>query len=230
MCGVLLTATRGRAFCAGGDIRQVASDVTSGPEFLRKEYSLILALHEIRQEKPLVSLADGIIFGADGGLFIAAGTRIVTVDSSFSMPEIALGIIPDCGATDWLSGDYMPRYLGQWAALTGARLASPMMGATGLATHMVLGGDKDQTRASVQELRARLVACPDASAVATALHHEEVTCRAVAERVGAVTFTALEHAANRAFGPGLDGLDERLMAMENVAKAAADETLNGVGE
>ena len=101
--GVLLTAAPGRAFCAGGDIREAASlPLADGRDFLRREYLLMLALKELNAEKPVVALADGFILGAGAGLFMAADARVMSVGSSFAMPECVLGIVPDTGASDFL--------------------------------------------------------------------------------------------------------------------------------
>jgi enoyl-CoA hydratase/carnithine racemase len=51
------------------------------------------------------------------------------------MPECVLGIVPDCGATDFLTA--LPGSLGRWAAFTGARFDASLMASTGLATHSI---------------------------------------------------------------------------------------------
>ena len=148
--GLLISAEPGRAFCAGGDIKEVAAlSIEAGRAFLKQEYEVMASLHQLNAQKPIVALADGIVFGAGAGLFMAAGTRIASSASTFSMPECALGIVPDAGGTDYLAA--MPGALGRWAALTGARLAAPAMAFTGLATHAT-GSEED-----VAELRARLI-------------------------------------------------------------------------
>ena len=143
---VLLSATRCRAFCAGGDIRQVSQlSTASRQDFLHREYTLMLKLHQLAQAKPVIAFADGYIIGAGGGLFMAAGTRIVTPASTLSMPECVLGIVPDCGATDFLSR--LPSgELRSWAALCGARLDADLMAASGLATHVVDGSSLEAFR------------------------------------------------------------------------------------
>ena len=107
--GVLLTANprpKGApAFCAGGDIKGVSElPLADGKQFLNDEYTLMLRLHELNRIKPVIALANGLAFGAGAGLFMSAGTRIVTDVSSLAMPECVLGIIPDCGGTEFLMG------------------------------------------------------------------------------------------------------------------------------
>ena len=131
---ILLTAEPGRAFCAGGDIKEVASmQREDAKAFLTDEYELCLWLHELSSELPVVALADGIVFGAGAGLFMSASVRVASSASSFSMPECAIGLVPDTGATDFLG--LLPPPLGMWAALTGARLDASMMVACEISTH-----------------------------------------------------------------------------------------------
>jgi enoyl-CoA hydratase len=209
--GVLLTASPGRAFCAGGDIREVAAmPLTGGQEFLRQEYQLMQTLKELNAEKPVVALADGFVIGAGGGLFMAAGTRIASLSSSFSMPETVLGIVPDVGASDFLP--MMPGQLGRWAALTGARLAAPMMAATGVATHAIVAEEGEAYDSYLQLVRERILASDGVVQLASSLRDEYAAARAVAEFVGEETLGALDAAAARTFGAGLEQLDERLTA------------------
>ncbi|KAH9621535.1 hypothetical protein KSS87_005862 [Heliosperma pusillum] len=51
------------------------------------------------------------------------------------MPETALGLFPDVGASYFLSR--LPGFFGEYVGLTGARLDGPEMLACGLATHYV---------------------------------------------------------------------------------------------
>lgn len=214
VCGVLLTAEPGRAFCAGGDIKQVAAlPIPDGQKFLQAEYALMLALHELREEKPVVAIADGLVLGAGAGLFMAADTRVATMSSSFGMPECALGIVPDVGASDWLfdSSGRLPYNLGRWAALTGARLAAPIMAATGLMTHTVLGDDERQQSAALDDLRKRVFECADRKELKAALDNERIASAALSEFASGTTLRSLEAAAERTFGGGsLAELEARL--------------------
>ena len=55
----------------------------------------------------------------------------------------------------------MPGHLGRWAALTGARLAAPMMAATGVATHAIVADDGEAYDAYLTTIRERILACDD---------------------------------------------------------------------
>lgn len=149
--GLLISSEPGRAFCAGGDIMEVADlSIPARKDFLRREYELMHSIQALQQQMPVIALADGIILGAGAGLFMAANVRIASKSTSFGMPECALGIVPDCGGTDFLQS--LPGHLGPWMAMSGARLQSGCMAAAGLSTHAC----SDQAEA-VQSLRERIV-------------------------------------------------------------------------
>ena len=222
--GVLLTAAPGRAFCAGGDIREAASvPLADAQNFLRREYRLMLTLKELNAAKPVVALAEGFVFGAGAGLFMSADTRIVSASSTFAMPECVLGIVPDTGASDFLRA--MPGSLGRWASLTGARLAAPMMAATGLATHAMEADEGGGYGTSRAELRERLLACGSTEQLEASLSREGAAARAVAKAVGVERLESLSAAAERCFGPGLEQADENLASEYAAALLDEDEAL-----
>ncbi len=128
----------GRAFCAGGDIRAIRSQMLSGDHagaerFFSEEYALNLAI--ARYPKPYVSLIDGICMGGGIGLSVHGGIRVASEAATFAMPETAIGFFPDIGATyilPRLRGHY-----GMYLALTGARVGGADAARLGLATHFV---------------------------------------------------------------------------------------------
>lgn len=67
-----------------------------------------------------MALINGITMGAGVGLSIHGNYRVATEKTVFAMPEAAIGLIPDVGATYFL-----PRLkgkLGLYLGLTGERL------------------------------------------------------------------------------------------------------------
>lgn len=198
--GVLLSAAPGRAFCAGGDIREVAAlPLEDGKQFLRREYELMLGLAELNCKKPVTALADGLVLGAGFGLFMSAGTRIASSATSFAMPECVLGIVPDTGGTDYLG--CLPGRLGRWAGLTGARLPAGIAAAAGLSTHAC-----SDDPAEVEALRSRVIAA--AAAGGGAAGHDSLVAALGAEaeasdaraEAGRAELAALEAACSRVFG------------------------------
>lgn len=135
---LLLLKGNGRAFCAGGDVAAVVRDIReanwkSGAEYFRKEFTLnyIMATYT----KPQVSILDGIVMGGGAGASIHGRFRVATENSVFAMPETALGLFPDVGASYYLSR--LPGFFGEYVGLTGARLDGAEMLLCGLATHLV---------------------------------------------------------------------------------------------
>ena len=127
---VRLVVIRGegdKAFCAGGDIRALYHSLQEpglrGPDalhhrFFVAEYALDHALYSY--PKPHVVLLDGITLG--GGMGIAQGSRfrIVGERTRMGMPEVGIGLIPDVGASYFLSR--LPGFLGMYLGLTAVHI------------------------------------------------------------------------------------------------------------
>ncbi|XP_011093458.1 3-hydroxyisobutyryl-CoA hydrolase 1 [Sesamum indicum] len=135
---LIILKGKGRAFCAGGDVAAVVRDLTqgnwkSGVDYFRKEFTLnyVMATYS----KPQVSILNGIVMGGGAGASIHGRFRIATENSLFAMPETALGLFPDVGASYFLSR--LPGFFGEYVGLTGTRLDGAEMLACGLATHFV---------------------------------------------------------------------------------------------
>src|SRR6516225_9372435 len=141
-----------RAFCAGGDVRAVyeaGRGISGDPDlpaiFFREEYELIRCIH--RFTKPYIAVIDGITMGGGAGISVNGGYRIATERTLFAMPETAIGLFPDVGATRFLNrcSGHLGRYLG----LTGARLGAADALYCGFATHFV---PRDRVSELVQKL------------------------------------------------------------------------------
>ncbi|PIN15880.1 Enoyl-CoA hydratase [Handroanthus impetiginosus] len=135
---LIIVKGKGRAFCAGGDVAAVVHDIKqgngkSGADYFRKEFTMnyVIATYS----KPQVSILNGIVMGGGAGVSIHGRFRIATENSLFAMPETALGLFPDIGASYFLSR--LPGFFGEYVGLTGSRLDGAEMLACGLATHFV---------------------------------------------------------------------------------------------
>jgi enoyl-CoA hydratase len=129
-----------RAFCAGGDVRAVyeaGRGISGDPDltavFFREEYELIRDIH--RFPKPYLAIIDGITMGGGAGISVNGAYRIATERTLFAMPETAIGLFPDVGATRFLNR--CPGRIGRYLGLTGARLNAADTLYCGLATHFV---------------------------------------------------------------------------------------------
>jgi enoyl-CoA hydratase len=153
---VILDHASGRGFCAGGDVAQVRRSVVedggrAGRAFFHAEYRMNHLL--FTYPKPVVAFMDGVTMGGGVGLALPARHRVATENTLFAMPEGAIGLFPDVGA-----GWYLPRLqgrIGQFLALTGARLDGAECLWAGLATHYL-------PAERVEQAKARIIEVPDA--------------------------------------------------------------------
>jgi enoyl-CoA hydratase len=147
---VVIDSASDRAFCAGGDIRAVRAHAQAGEaakveQFFAEEYALNATIAEY--PKPYVALIDGICMGGGIGVSVHGRIRVATEAAVFAMPETAIGMFPDIGATFFLPR--LPGELGTFLGLTGTRVAGADAVHAGLATHFV-------PRAALPALRAAL--------------------------------------------------------------------------
>lgn len=133
---VVIESTSERAFCSGGDIRQVRQDVLDGNagaahRFFSTEYAVNLLLGSY--PVPVVALIDGICMGGGLGLSVHGAFHVVTENAVFAMPETQIGFFPDVGGSHFLPR--LPGNVGRYLALTGARFGAADAMTIGMATH-----------------------------------------------------------------------------------------------
>lgn len=179
---VVLEGAGGKAFCAGGDVRRIrelalAGDAAGVEAFFAGEYAVNAAIANFG--KPWISLIDGVCMGGGIGVSLHGSHRVVSEQALLAMPETAIALFPDVGTSHVLPR--LPGALGNWLALTGARLRGAEAVEAGLATHLV-------PRERLPALRAALLD-GDAGAVAR-----------FAEPVPPGTIAAQRPAIDRCFG------------------------------
>ena len=103
---VIICSSSDKAFCSGGDVRQAVSFIKKDPEglsaepYFRAEYSLdvIIATYS----KPIISLVNGVVMGGGLGLCRNGSITVVSETIKCAMPETAIGLFPDVGASLFL--------------------------------------------------------------------------------------------------------------------------------
>jgi enoyl-CoA hydratase len=150
---VVIDHAEGRGFCAGGDVVMIArsgnEDAEEAKRFFFAEYRLNHLL--FTYTKPTVAIMDGITMGGGVGISLPCTFRIATENTRFAMPETGIGLFPDVGG-----GWYLPRLpgrVGEFIALTGARLDGAECHYLGLATHFV-------PQASLEDMIDRIATTP----------------------------------------------------------------------
>jgi enoyl-CoA hydratase/carnithine racemase len=94
----------GKCFSSGIDLNFLAGGDEmrgSGGVHVRKSISLLQSVFTLmeRIEKPIICAMHYVCFGMAMELCLGADFRVMTSDCRFSIPEVALGLIPDIGGT-----------------------------------------------------------------------------------------------------------------------------------
>jgi enoyl-CoA hydratase len=153
---VVMAGSEPRAFCAGGDVRDLhaiagAGDYDRLTDHFQAEYGAHLAVYEF--PKPVVCLADGITMGGGAGLMQCSTNAVVSDTTRFAMPEAAIGLFPDAGASVFLGR--CPRPVALCLGLTGHIIGAADCLMLGLAGAMVPSD-------SMVTLRQALLGCDSA--------------------------------------------------------------------
>ena len=154
---VLLDHSEGRGFCAGGDINLLRHSALndggkSGRAFFHDEYQLNHQM--MTYAKPIVAFMDGITMGGGVGIALPCKYRVATEHTRFAMPETGIGLFPDVGGGWHLSR--LGGRLGQFLALTGARLDGAECLWAGIATHYLPSEKLAEAKARMIEHPARI--------------------------------------------------------------------------
>jgi enoyl-CoA hydratase/carnithine racemase len=194
---IVIDHAEGRGFCAGGDIRMLAeSGAKDGAEaraFFHTEYRMNHRL--FTYAKNTVAFMDGITMGGGVGISQPCRYRIATENTRLAMPETGIGLFPDVGGGWYLSR--LPGRIGQYLALTGARVNGADCLALGLATHYLpsdrLARVKDEQLAErPDEIAAILDGASDVPGEGELLQHREAIDRLFASDRLEDVFAALE--------------------------------------
>lgn len=120
VAAVVIQGTGEKAFCAGGDIRDMYNErgTDFGKVYFGAEYTLNVGIHTF--PKPYIALMDGITMGGGAGMSVHGSHRVLSERTTFAMPETGIGLFPDIGATWFLS--CCPGQVGMYLGLTGYRM------------------------------------------------------------------------------------------------------------
>lgn len=143
---VIIEGAGEKAFCAGGDIRQLYQAMKDHPgevaeyveQFFTAEYQLDHFIHTF--DKPIMCWGNGIVMGGGLGIMAGASHKVVTETSRIAMPEITIGLYPDVGGSYFLN--HMPTGCGLFLGLTGASINATDAKFVGLADSFVPANKK----------------------------------------------------------------------------------------
>jgi 2-(1,2-epoxy-1,2-dihydrophenyl)acetyl-CoA isomerase len=109
----VLLSGRGPAFCAGGDVKAMASAVEPAATIAQLAWAshrAVMAMDAL--EKPLIAAVHGSAAGAGLGYVCAADLVLAGASAKFLSAFIGIGVTPDSG-TSW----YLPQIVGLHRAL-----------------------------------------------------------------------------------------------------------------
>jgi enoyl-CoA hydratase len=206
---VVISSTSERAFCAGGDLREMTDWARTrrreAVRSLAEEYALNWRLECFT--KPTVSLIDGVAMGSGVGISLYGTHRVAGERYRFAMPETGIGLFPDDGVS-WAFAR-LPDGIGMYLALTGRAIGRADAYRLGLVTHCI-------PAARFGEIRAGLAAADPVDPVLDGRHEDP----------GPGELEALRPAIARCFWQGsLEGILERLLAERGAAATWAQGVL-----
>jgi enoyl-CoA hydratase len=148
---VVVSSASERAFCAGGDLREMIDWGRTRREAavrsLAAEYALNWRLECFI--KPTVSLIDGVAMGSGVGISLYGTHRVAGERYRFAMPETGIGLFPDDGVS-WAFAR-MPDAIGMYLALTGRSIGRADAYRLGLATHCIPARRFGEIRAALAD-------------------------------------------------------------------------------
>ncbi|MGC2235922.1 MAG: enoyl-CoA hydratase-related protein [Pyrinomonadaceae bacterium] len=160
---VILTGS-GRAFCSGGDLREMASMWEKEGRIEAFMEEPLKALHDvvllIRETPiPFVAAVQGVCAGAGTNFALACDIVFASEDASFNEAFVRIGLSPDCGGSFFL-----PRAVGEKRAaeifMTGETIPAESAFAMGMINRVVTA---ENLMKEAGQMAKRLALAPTAS-------------------------------------------------------------------
>lgn len=205
-CRVIVLASQGTAFCAGGRLREEAN-ADDSPLAGRGDNSPLYraAVRLFRTSKPIIAEVQGAAVGGGLGLSLVADFRVASHEARFCANFVKLGIHPGFGISHTL-----PRIIGQqkadWMLLTGRRVKAEQALAWGLVDELVIAAEL--TTASMRLAAEIAEGAPLAVASTRATQRKQLA--AEVEQITRHEFAEQQRlAATADFAEGLKAVAER---------------------
>jgi enoyl-CoA hydratase/carnithine racemase len=139
--GAIVLVGDGGFFCAGGDLKQLATRRDLPPEQRRAK---IERLHDLIRAiracpKPVIAAVEGGAAGAGMSLALACDMLVADRDAFFSVTYVKVGLTPDGGATAFLA-QFLSRQIMTELCLTGERITAARLHALGAVNRLTERG------------------------------------------------------------------------------------------
>lgn len=130
--GAIVFAGDGDFFCAGGDLRQLATrrelTLDGRREKIERLHALIRAIRAC--QKPVIAAVEGGAAGAGMSLALACDMLVAARNAFFTMAYVKVGLSPDGGATSFLA-QFLSRQQMTELCLLGERIPAERLHALG---------------------------------------------------------------------------------------------------
>jgi len=163
-CRAVVLTGSGRAFCAGGDLREMqalAEKEGRIEAFLEAPLGALHDLVRLIRETPIpfIAAVNGICAGAGTNIALACDIVIASDNASFNEAFVKIGLSPDCGGTFFL-----PRAIGEKLAaelfMTGETVTAERAAQFGMINRVV---SSDELLTDALVVAERLAAAPTGS-------------------------------------------------------------------
>ena len=146
---VIVVRAEGRGFCAGVDIKELASNDKLIVDVNAGNYATFKAVH--LNEVPVIAAVQGFVLGGGIGICGAADIVIAADDATFGVPEVDRGAMGGAAHLQRMFGVQKTRYL----FFTGEMIGAPEALRLGAIERVV---PRDQLRDTALEIAARIAA------------------------------------------------------------------------
>ena len=145
---VVVRGAGGRAFCVGGDLKDMGANDAAGQRYaspmLDSARNVYEAVLEIR--KPTIAVIGGYALGGGFELAMACDLRVASHDAVFGMPESTIGMGANFGSV--MLPRLIPRALAMELLYFGRRVTASELAGYGLLNHVWPAAELDQRAAA----------------------------------------------------------------------------------
>jgi 2-(1,2-epoxy-1,2-dihydrophenyl)acetyl-CoA isomerase len=161
---VAILTGSGRAFCSGGDLREMKAMGEADGSIEAFLDEPLKALHEViilirEAPLPFIAAVNGVCAGAGTNFALACDLVLAADDATFNEAFVRIGLSPDCGGSYFL-----PRAVGEKLAaellMTGSTVSAERAAEMGMINRVVFSAELTR---ETQKLAARLAAGPTAA-------------------------------------------------------------------
>lgn len=137
---VILTGAGTRSFCAGADLKAMASGVSIWPDDPVQRGRGFAGFTNHPISKPVIAAVNGNAYGGGCEMVLACDLVVAVAHATFCLPEVRLGMIPAAGGALRMPRR-LPHNIAMEMLLTGEPIDAQEAHRRGMVNHVVENGD-----------------------------------------------------------------------------------------